>query len=364
MAGSGVRLDDVPGFFSASYEEARATFLEACATKEFSVESHRNTTVMGVNGEGLYTDVVRIGPDDTERLVVIMSGTHGIEGYCGSGCQSALIHDGAFDDLPRGTGVVLAHALNPFGFSYQRRVNESNIDLNRNFVDHAANAYPDSSAYSAIHDLIAPADYGERPQEWDAAVLAWIGEHGMDSFRQAVSGGQYVHPDGLFYGGTLPSWSNSMFRKLAQTYMQAPAQVRLIDIHTGLGPYGHGEKLGLGDGSAVRRAQAIWGDDVTDLGSGTSVSAAVSGDTGSAFFTEVPGSVEAAGIGLEFGTQDPVSVLTALRFDNWLHMHTDPTGDRAVPIKQLMRDAFYPDDAAWKKTVFEQTRQAVQQALS
>ena len=67
-----------------------------------------------------------------------MSGTHGVEGYCGSGIQIGFLKEGLFAELPDDMSVVLLHAMNPYGFSNDRRVNEDNVDLNRNFLDFAA----------------------------------------------------------------------------------------------------------------------------------------------------------------------------------------------------------------------------------
>ena len=354
---------DIHDCFSASYPQARDKFVSSCAAAGFVLEARENSNVMGRDGEALFCDIASKGPADAPNVVLVTSGTHGIEGYCGSGCQTALVREGAFDDLPDETRVVLVHAVNPYGFSHQRRVNEDNIDLNRNFVDHGA-TYPGSSAYEAIHPLIAPADYGERSDYWDGEVLAWIGTHGPEAFRQAVSGGQYSRPDGLFFGGAAPSWSNGMIRTVMGTLAASARRFRFIDIHTGLGPFGHGEKLGLGNSVAVKKAQAIWGEDVTDLAAGKSVSAVVAGDIGGAFFDAAGSSTDAAGIALEYGTLDPASVLGALRWDNWLHMHGNPAGPDAGEVKEKMREAFYPDSAEWREAVVDQARVAVAQAIN
>lgn len=360
---SDASMPDVEACFSASYPEARTKFLSACEAAGFELEAVQNTTATGREGEALYTDIASKGPKDASHVVLVTSGTHGIEGYCGSGCQIFLVQAGLFAELPADTRIVLVHAVNPYGFSHQRRVNEDNIDLNRNFVDHTS-SYPDSSAYEAIHPIIAPADYGDRPEHWDGEVLTWIGSHGMDAFRQAVSGGQYTCPHGLFFGGMAPSWSNGMVRTLMQSLASKATRIRFIDIHTGLGPFGHGEKLGLGNSVAVERAQQVWGMDVTDLAGGNSVSAAVAGDIGGAFFEAVNPNIDAAGIALEYGTQDPVSVLTALRWDNWLHLHSDPAGAEASRVKQMMREAFYPDDMDWRDKVTTQAADAVRKAIN
>ncbi len=43
----------------------------------------------GPQGENLYTDVARVGPVTASRLMLVVSGTHGVEGYYGSDCQIA-----------------------------------------------------------------------------------------------------------------------------------------------------------------------------------------------------------------------------------------------------------------------------------
>src|SRR3546814_17941537 len=67
----------------------------------------------------------------------VTSAMHGEEGYCGSGCQVALLDDQTLLDKAQagGIGILLIHAVNAYGFSWGHRTNEDNIDLNRNFCD-------------------------------------------------------------------------------------------------------------------------------------------------------------------------------------------------------------------------------------
>ena len=354
-------------YFSENYPQARVAFLDACTAAGARISGHRHPTVTAPDGSPLFTDLARFGPASPDRLVVISSGTHGVEGFCGSGCQTGLVREGLAARLPADTGVLLVHALNPYGFAHLRRVNEDNIDLNRNFVDHDR-PHPDSSAYAAVHALVAPADLGDRREDWAARTRTWIAEHGLATFQAAVTGGQYAYPDGLFYGGQVPSWSNRTWRRIIHEEMTTAHEVRLIDVHTGLGPFGHGEKLGLGATAAVRRAREIWGPDVTDLQAGASVSAVVSGDVGLPLFEilEAAG-VSASGIALEYGTRQPVTVLAALQLDNWLCIHGDPASAQGAEIKRALLDAFYPggperDD--WTSMVFRQAVEATDRALA
>ena len=113
-----------------------------------------------------------------------------------------------YEALPADAGVMLVHALNPFDFVWLRRVNEANVDLNRNFQ--TFNECPPSSVgYEAFHDYLVPQDWeGEQRAKADAALQQYIMKIGIKAFQAELTKGQYTHPNGLFYGGREASWSN------------------------------------------------------------------------------------------------------------------------------------------------------------
>ncbi len=88
-------------------------------------------------------------------MLFLASGTHGVEGLCGSGIQHFLLRDGVAARVPDDVALVLLHAVNPFGFAWLRRVNEDNVDLNRNFLDHAA-PHPENADYDGLADAVNP----------------------------------------------------------------------------------------------------------------------------------------------------------------------------------------------------------------
>ena len=83
--------------FRASYGDARDLFLERCAGAGARVASHAHP-LPGPDGAALFLDEARFGPDDARRVLFVASGTHGVEGYCGSGIQSFLLADGCTRD--------------------------------------------------------------------------------------------------------------------------------------------------------------------------------------------------------------------------------------------------------------------------
>jgi hypothetical protein len=119
----------------------------------------------------------------------------------------------------QGVAVLYVHALNPHGFSYQRRVTQENVDLNRNFQDFAQ-PLPVNEAYRALHALVLP-DHWPPDAANQTAVAGYINQHGITAFQGAITRGQHEFADGLFYGGTAPTWSNQNIRQILRDHAQA-----------------------------------------------------------------------------------------------------------------------------------------------
>lgn len=132
--------------FAADYAEARRKFRDAAAARGCALTAHLHPTAKGPKGEDLFVDAATAGPDDAQAGLLLISGTHGVEGYAGSACQIGWLESQRNDAWPRQLKVVMIHALNPYGFAWNRRVTEENVDLNRNFVDHGG-TYPKNPGY-------------------------------------------------------------------------------------------------------------------------------------------------------------------------------------------------------------------------
>ncbi|MEL6829126.1 MAG: M14 family metallopeptidase [Pseudomonadota bacterium] len=349
--------------FSTSYAEARQKFLKACRSRSLCVDSRLNPNAKGVNGESLYADIVRIGRADASKVLLLLSGTHGVEGYCGSGVQIALLNNGYFIDLPDDLSVIMIHAMNPYGFSHDRRVTEDNVDLNRNFLDFSQPDLPGMD-YARIHEFILPnAWQGLERQHADEQLHLFVKTHGMKAYQTAISSGQYRYPDGVFYGGQSPTWSNIMFRSFQSEYLVGRSVIGTLDFHTGLGPHGYGELITIGTERQKERAAQWYGDQVTDPQAGTSSSANLDGMVAHSI-VETLTDTKLAFVTLEFGTFPVNRVITALRGDNWLYHKGDPDTALGKTIKQDIKEAFYPDTNAWKLSVWARSSEVVQLALT
>ena len=353
--------------FSASYAQARVKFLEAAALANLPFSSHPHP-LAGRDGEALAMDVALEGSPAADRLLIVTSACHGVEGFCGSGVQVFALHDQAWRAKARAQGVAVlyVHALNPFGFSHVRRTTHENVDLNRNFQDFSK-PLPVNQAYRALRPLLLPERWP--PDAENTAAVAYLIEtQGMEAFQAAITRGQHEFPDGLFFGGTEPTWSNQTIRQVLRDHARQARRIAWIDLHTGLGPSGVGERIFAckDDQAALARARQWWGGQgatpVTSIYDGSSSSALLTGLMWMALYEECP-QAEYTGIAMEYGTQPMAAVIQALRAEHWLDIHPEAPAALARQIKQQMMQAFYTDTDAWKGQVISQARQALFQAV-
>jgi predicted deacylase len=355
-------------YFSATYSEARQKFLAAATQLRCEVTTYAHPTVKGALGETIAIDVASFVPEGAKQVVMVTSAMHGAEGFCGSGCQIAMLNDAELIErfTKNKVAFVLVHAVNPFGFSHLRRVNEDNVDLNRNFVDFSE-PLQTNAGYEKVHAFVVPQEWPPTPQT-RTAVEDFIATHGMKTLQEYVTVGQNTHPDGVFYSGTAPTWSNGIVREILRTRIASFEAAAWIDIHTGLGPSGHGEKIcaGRNHPDELARAKTCWGADVVSPYNGESASASIRGPAGSVIPVECPNTVSAV-MALEFGTVPVMQVLQTLRADQWL-VNAKAKGQevdqmKVDQIKQELKNAFYTDTDGWRGAVTSQARVAVLQAL-
>ncbi|VVE73586.1 hypothetical protein PCA31118_04575 [Pandoraea captiosa] len=351
--------------FSNSYRQARERFAAAAAQAGVGVSRYVIPDIVGREGETLATDVVRLGASDARRLLILTSGTHGVEGFCGSAAQIALLEDeglrGRLDAAD--VAILVVHAINPYGFSWLSRTNEDNVDLNRNSIDFTQ-PLPVNEAYADLHALLVPPTWP--PSDDNVRAIAdYIATHGEAAYQRALTVGQYAFADGLFYGGREPVWSTRLMRTLIETHATACDAIGWIDFHTGLGPPGHGEKICVGalDADELARARAWWGADLASPVDGTTVASNVGGPLLDTLRTARPDASVTA-MAIEYGTVPLIDMLHTLRADVWLRQHPEAPDALASSIRESMRAAFCFDDPVWQGQILGQARVAILQAVT
>lgn len=356
-------LDAVDTHFSATYQEARGKFLAACSSAE--VRSIINPN-LGPEGEELATDIAWFGPPDASRVFMMISSTHGVEGFCGSACQLDWITEGGPAALGPDTAVMLVHAINPYGFAWIRRVTEEGCDLNRNYLDFSK-PLPENPGHDELVDAFVPASLdAETLKLTEAKIAAWRAEHGEFAFQTARKAGQYKHAHSMFFGGFAPSWARRTLENIIADYeLPARRMVTVVDYHTGLGSFGYGEPISghLPDTLGLERILKMYGHSVGVPESGTSASIPLHGtsrDVWDAMFNNTY-----TYVALEFGTFSPENGRLALRGDHWLHNQGefDWNAPETRAIKAALRLQYYPETPDWKEMVLWRSRQMQRQSL-
>ncbi len=335
---------------SKSYADARASFLAAGVSVDARIQSYPHP-LTGLEGEALFVDVAEVGPPDATAVVLVVSGTHGVEGYLGSALQRH--HLETFDDHSHGSGArdeptfIFVHALNPYGFSWVRRVTEDNVDLNRNFIDWTQPP-PANLDYGMLADTLVPSSWSHEEQARTRLELRnQLAELGPQRSQQIISGGQFTHPTGLFYGGSGPTWSHKWLSAFIEQRLAAVERVAILDVHTGLGPWSHAELISSeSPGSEALIRQRAWWGQVMSLQEGTSVSTQITGEWLPTVGSLAP-HAEVTGVAIEYGTVDTVTILDSLRADAVLHATGRQMSTEAVATRAQVRAAFVDDDPAW-----------------
>ena len=347
-------MTGVEAFFARTFDDARAKFVDAARGAGTTVETILHPA-KGLRGESLSTDVARLGPDGASKLLVLISGVHGVELYAGSGCQVAWLRGPR--SLPADTAVLLVHAINPWGAAHCRRNTETNVDLARNFQDFSQKL-PENPGYEEIHAAVCDAD---RTRIFPG-LTAFIKTHGEQAFVGALMGGQHKHPKGFSYGGDKPVWSNAMIKTILSQHARDAQSVCLVEYHSGLGPYGYGMAVTMHTGDALERTRRSFGGWVVAPRAGAGTTHQAPGHTTDGYVAALPGK-HLTSIVLEYGTYPPLTSLPVLLDDHWLAHHGDPTSDDAHRIRAQNLEMHFPDDAEWRQAIVDRSEQAIRQAL-
>lgn len=348
-----------------TYDECRARFRRTAATVGLPVESHP-ITARGPDGQQLTIDVAQVGAARPERVLVVMSGVHGVEGFVTSTLQTDLLGRLDATSLEEGTAVLFVHAVNPWGMAWWRRQNEHNVDLNRNWrrdeMDPVHN-----EAYDELHALACP-DGPTLPSVDDllATAQALVAERGLAWVRDGITKGQYRHPDGLHFGGARTEESTALLQRAFAERLGGADRVLTIDLHTGHGRWG--EVTFLSDAAPGTPQDTFLR---THFGADRVEATADNPDA----TTGVKSGQIANGIGqllegatcfassVEFGTEHELEQLAATYLESWVHRHGDRDDPAHAEVVWRYRCCFTPDDREWERTALAQGRALLDDAV-
>jgi hypothetical protein len=177
-----------------------------------------------------------LGRPTHQRLRVITSACHGVEGFCGSGLQTALIRDLSLSTHRRASsrrrGVVRARAQ-PLGVSWWRRTERTKRRPQPQLATRSASPCPqrrlrrNCPCHSCPRHLAAGA-------ENEAVLAAFAERHGSVRCRSHHRGNIPCSTGALFGAATRPEQPDSAPR--ASGTRKPVQRLAWIDIHHRLGP--------------------------------------------------------------------------------------------------------------------------------
>jgi hypothetical protein len=359
-----------------SYEQSRERFRTRLDLLRPLWPASRLTSIPQPYEPDLTTDVISAaaglfgsGTAEQLRLLVLSTGLHGIEGYLGSAALELFFEEYLSRLDPLTTGLLLIHAINPWGMKYWKRTNPANVDLNRNFFERDFAMLKDfNTDYPALSPFLNP----QRPLDNLAAekfrfagqTLQKLITFGPRRVREAALMGQYHQPNGIYFGGTERQPETKAMMDLYRSAFTGYKQIIHLDLHIGYGPR---DQMTLVTSPHEKMTAAE-----TSAKYGTPRVAAANPDE---FYTmqgdmtdweyklveqEFPGT-KFFGAACEFGTFGE-SILAGARslritiFKNQLNQHgASPAAARWV--ENEYRELYLPSEAAWFEKAVVDARQ-------
>ena len=338
-------LDNAGSYFVRDFFSCQERFRRAL--ENYSAQLKGQFYPLQEQEAGLGTDIAYLGAADAETVLVLISGTHGVEGYCGSAIQRFLLEQLGSMVLPDNLGVLMVHSLNPWGMHWARRCDAEGIDLNRNFIDFA-HPEPLPAEYDEVLSTLLKSQ--DRYQEMQKQAEKW----GQAEFDRIFSGGQYHYSWAPFYGGQGPAHGRKVIEQVIADYNLAQRHTLVIDLHTGLGPWSFGELISdhLADSAGNAQAKAYFGSAIANAHEGASFSVPKYGLMDYCFHRLMQ--EQGFFLTLEFGSYGTAELFEVLFSEHEFWKTSPPVSleDADYQIhRQRMIEHFCPDDVLWQQAV-------------
>jgi len=345
-------------YFSHDYREARNCFV--AAARQAGAELSHLELQAGQAGRGLCTDIAWFGPKSPRRALLTVSGVHGVEGFAGSAVQLAVLD--CLSELGDDMALVMIHVLNPYGMANLRRFNDNNVDLNRNFQFSPDGWQGEPEGYTALDKFFNP----PMPPSFDffyfRLFFAWL-RFGNARVRQAVTGGQYHYPKGIYYGGNgLEPEAAGYIAWLKDSALLQLDRLMVLDFHTGLGPFGEQSLFTRASSDRREVLSCKLGVPVTSSKTESKTMGYHHDGGSSGVYRRLFSGGELTCLTVEYGTYHGFRMLHALRAENQYHHYGDKKPDHWS--KQNLKEAFCPGSKDWQRRVVTQGADLVKRSVN
>jgi hypothetical protein len=364
--GAGVRLT----YFPPTYDEGRRRFLAHCDSLQerlFFTEQHRIPVKSAVDDD-LSIDVCHILPSqEASKLVVLLTGVNGVEGNWGSAVLELFFREVLSSLDLSNTGIALVHAVNPFGYKYERRATENNVDLNRNFGLDPALFESENASYEELYWFLNPRG---RVDIWSADNLAFFAEvswhalrMGAARLRQATVQGQYDYESGIYFGGSefepQVGALQTFFAELFREYQDVMA----FDLHTGYGERGTMHLFGdpVANKQEQLAADAVFAGYPVERAVDEGHFYTITGDVLVFVGQMLPPGASYLPMALEFGTMDTQTLLGAVRCLQYARLENQgyhfgyASADDEAWVRAKYRDIYRPSSPQLRQTMLDQS---------
>lgn len=296
-----------------------------------------------------------------EKLLILNSGLHGIEGYTGSAIQQMFIERILNEKYTENIGILIIHGLNPYGFKYRRKVTENNVDLNRNCVTGNEMFDIKNEGYGELTGLLMPAkkvNQGSlRNQFFYLIAIYKIIQKSMPVLRQAALQGQYNFNKGIYYGGEAYEPQIDSLRPFLTNIIDDYKMLLNVDLHTAYGERGtmHLFLNPVEDKHISEGISAIFKDAKIDWGTSEDFYTIKGEYTG--WVNNLVPDVLCLPMLFEFGTMDSQKTFGSLKsiqiMINENHgVHYGYKNERSErKTKDLFSEMYYPTSPTWRSKV-------------
>ncbi|MCX7679834.1 MAG: M14 family metallopeptidase, partial [Spirochaetes bacterium] len=363
-------------YYLPSYEKSRDAFRAIAfeVKKKYYTSVIRTMKVPSNVDNNLFIDILYIPQTGkTSRLLVLSSGVHGIEGFVGSAIQRMFLNEFLSDDLLKSMGVLLLHAMNPYGFKYFRRVTENNVDLNRN-CDISDLLYTTKNAgYPKVSPLINPNGVVKVNSFgnifFHIKAIVHILQTPMRELRQAILQGQYEFPRGVYYGGKEAEPQVKLIASEVKPILNRYRLVFNIDLHTGYGSRGvlHLFPNPIQNKEIKSKVEKIFNGYPVDWGD-TENFYTVTGDF-STFLGKLMTKGEFLPMTFEYGTLNSDTTLGSIKslhitiLENQGYQYGYASKNDEVRVKANFLEMFFPSSPFWRVKIMNDTRKVLKSSL-
>lgn len=355
-------------YFSDDYISCKNLFVKlSCDVSAMYRNSKIDSIRLCTNGDSLAINYLYIPSQSSpQNLVILSSGTHGIEGYAGSAFQRMFMTEILKEVDHKSTGYLIIHGINPWGMKNRRRVTESNVDLNRNYDTSSTLFYNENKGYSKLNTFLNPSGKVSIDLFTNVSFTIQAGwiilRNSIKTARQAVLIGQYEFSDGIYFGGNKFEPQKSVIQDLITTTANDYNKILLIDLHTGYGIRGKLHIFGspLKDSGTINETERIFSNYSIDWPQDKDFY-----ETNGDFIVFVPRILKdkmVIPVTFEYGTLNSNTLSGSLKslqimiLENQGYHFGYSNKQSEKRIQEMFLEDFYPSSLSWRSETVRETR--------